>query len=80
MAKFSFYCRARRGHDMHPSAGTGKQENSVSRAPRAAPIATPSPWSIWLRIALRFQSRGVIHVMTAQRAAQKDNDDDHFYD
>src|ERR1039457_5427958 len=56
---------------MHPSPGTGKQENSVSCAARAAPIAARSPSSILFRIALHFQSCGVIHVMTAQRAAQR---------
>src|ERR1019366_744360 len=43
-------------------------------------IAARSPSSILFRIALRFQSCGVIHVMTAQRAEQRTNNDDDFYD
>jgi hypothetical protein len=44
------------------------------------PIAVPSPLSILCGIALPFPARGVIHVLTAQPAAQKDHNDDDVYD
>jgi hypothetical protein len=43
-------------------------------------IAIHSPSLVLFGIALPFQPCGVIHVMTAQRAATKDNDDDDFHD
>jgi len=68
------------------AAGEGHREGEWRFMQREAAltcnstIAIHSPSLIYFRTALRLQLCGVIHVMTAQRAASKDNNDDDFHD
>jgi hypothetical protein len=56
---------------MHPSAGAGKQVNSEFLRTYGLPAPSLRHGQYLSGMALPFPARGVIHVMTAQPAAQR---------